>query len=207
MKAINKGIFTKKEGMTQIFNEKGDLIPITVLTVLENVIVQKKTKDADGYDALKIGYNEMKESKAIKPLLGMHKAVNRVFKNYQELRLSNLEIANVGESMPLSQFSENEIVHAIGTSKGRGFTGTVKRYNFTIGPITHGSKHHRRKGTSGAGTGQSKVFRGQKTAGHHGDAQITVKNIQVFKIVADKNIILVRGSVPGANGSLVKLFN
>jgi large subunit ribosomal protein L3 len=207
MKAINKGIFTKKEGMTQIFNEKGDLIPITVLTVLENVIVQKKTKDADGYDALKIGYNEMKESKAIKPLLGMHKAVNRVFKNYQELRLSNVDIANVGESIPLTQFAENEIVHAIGTSKGRGFTGTVKRYNFTIGPITHGSKHHRRKGTSGAGTGQAKVFRGQKTAGHHGDAQITVKNIQVFKVLLEKNIILVRGSVPGANGSLVKLFN
>ncbi len=207
MKAINKGIFTKKEGMTQIFNEKGELIPITVLSVLENIVVQKKTKDKEGYDALKIGYDEMKESKAIKPLIGMHKAVNRVFKNYQELRLTNLDLVNVGDSIPLSQFSENEIVNAIGTSKGRGFTGTVKRYNFTIGPITHGSKHHRRKGTSGAGTGQAKVFRGQKTAGHHGHAQITVKNIQVFKIVADKNIILVRGSVPGPNGSFVKLFN
>ena len=207
MKAINKGIFTKKEGMTQIFSEKGDLIPITVLSVLENIVVQKKTKDVEGYDALKIGYNEMKETKAIKPLLGMHKAVNRVFKNYQELRLSNLDIANVGEAVPLSQFSEDEIINAIGTSKGRGFTGTVKRYNFTIGPISHGSKHHRRKGTSGAGTGQAKVFRGQKTAGHHGNAQITVKNIKVFKILADKNIILIRGSVPGANGSLVKLFN
>ncbi len=207
MKAINKGIFTKKEGMTQIFNEKGDLIPVTVLSVLENIVVQKKTKDKEGYDALKIGYNEMKESKAIKPLVGMHKAVNRVFKNYQELRLANLDLANIGEAIPLSQFSENEIVNAIGTSKGRGFTGTVKRYNFTIGPISHGSKHHRRKGTSGAGTGQAKVFRGQKTAGHHGNAQITVKNIQVFKIVADKNIILVRGAVPGPNGSLVKLFN
>lgn len=207
MKAINKGIFTKKEGMTQIFNEKGDLIPVTVLSVLENIVVQKKTKDKEGYDALKIGYNEMKESKAIKPLVGMHKSVNRVFKNYQELRLTNLDLANIGEAIPLSQFSENEIVNAIGTSKGRGFTGTVKRYNFTIGPISHGSKHHRRKGTSGAGTGQAKVFRGQKTAGHHGNAQITVKNIQVFKIVADKNIILVRGAVPGPNGSLVKLFN
>lgn len=207
MKAINKGILTKKQGMTQIFNEKGDLIPITVLSVLENIIVQKKTKDKDGYDALKIGYNEMKESRATKPLMGMHKTVARVFKNYQELRIPNIDIANVGETIPLTQFAEDELVNATGTSKGRGFTGTVKRYNFTIGPISHGSKHHRRKGSSGAGTGQAKVFRGQKCAGHHGNAQITVKNVKVFKILSEKNIILVRGAVPGANGSLVKLFN
>ena len=207
MKEINKGLLTKKEGMTQMFSDNGDLIPITVLSVLENVVVQKKTIDIDGYNALKIGYNEIKAEKATKPLLGMNKGLNRVFKNYQELRLSNFDSVNIGDSVSLSQFVDKEIVNAIGTSKGRGFTGTVKRYNFTIGPITHGSKHHRRKGTSGAGTGQAKVFRGQKTAGHHGNAQITVKNISVFKILTDKNLILVCGAVPGANGSLVKLFN
>ncbi|MEK6556986.1 MAG: 50S ribosomal protein L3, partial [Candidatus Margulisiibacteriota bacterium] len=141
------------------------------------------------------------------PMKGQSAGLSRFFKKMVELRLKNSDEFKLGEALSVIQFEENEKVNASGIMKGRGFTGTVKRYNFTIGPISHGSKHHRRKGTSGAGTGQAKVWKGQKTAGHYGNVLATVKNVLVIKVLAEKNILLIKGAVPGPTGGLIKIYN
>lgn len=207
MKEINKGIIAKKIGMTQVFSEKGSIVPVTVLEACENVILQKKSSDKDGYTAVKVGLKEVNADRLSKPMKGQSATLNRFFKKMVELRLKNSETLNLGEALSVVQFSENEKVSASGVMKGRGFTGTVKRYNFTIGPISHGSKHHRRKGTSGAGTGQAKVWKGQKTAGHYGNVLATVKNVLVVKVMAEKNVLLIKGAIPGPTGGLIKIYN
>ena len=206
MKDINKGILTKKIGMTQLFGEQGEVTPVTVLQAFENTVVQVKTPEKDGYSAVKVGLIETKEDKVKKPIKGQAKEVSKAYKKFVELRLKNSAELKVGDSIKVDQFEENEKVVVTGISKGRGFTGTVKQYNFAIGPMTHGSKSHRRQGTIGAGTGQSKVWRGQKMPGRYGAEKVSVKNVSIAKIMADENLILVQGSVPGATGGIVKIY-
>ncbi len=207
MKEINKGLVTKKLGMSQVFNADGEVVQVTVLQALENVIVQKKLADKDGYQALQVGVNETKEVKLIKPVIGQFKDVKRFFKKLIELRLTKIDQLNIGDNLNVTIFDENEKVNVSGVTKGKGFTGCVKRHNFTIGPISHGSKHHRRGGSNGAGTGQGKVWKGQKMPGHDGHMNVTVKNLKVVKVLAERNIIMVKGAVPGPVGQVVKVYN
>lgn len=182
MKELNKGLLAKKIGMTMIFSENGELIPVTVLEACENVVIQKKDKKTDGYNSLKIAYREVKENKMTKPEKGQMKEIkDKNYKKNAEVRLKDDSKYNVGDALTVSMFEEKEKVSVTGISKGRGFTGTVKRHNFTISPISHGSKTHRRQGSIGAGTGQGKVWRGQKMPGHYGAEQITTKKLKSYK--------------------------
>ncbi|OGI05898.1 MAG: 50S ribosomal protein L3 [Candidatus Margulisbacteria bacterium GWF2_35_9] len=205
MKELNKGLFAKKIGMTKIFTETGEAIPVTVLEACENVVIQKKDKKTDGYNSLKLGYREVKESKMNKAEMGQMK--DKYFKKSAEVRLKDDSKYNVGDALTVSIFEEKEKVSVTGISKGRGFTGTVKRHNFRISPISHGSKSHRRQGSIGAGTGQGKVWRGQKMPGQFGAEQITTKNLKVIRVIAEKGLLLVQGGVPGANKGIVKIYN
>ncbi len=207
MKKINKGLLTKKIGMTKVFNEEGEALSVTVLQLIENKIIQKKTIDNDGYESLRVGYHIEKESKISKPNKGQFKAIDGLFKKIKEFKFSDMTKFEVGASLPVSMFEVNEEVNATGVTKGRGFTGTVKRYNFTISPMAHGSKNHRRCGSIGAGTGQGKVWKGQKMPGHYGNVNVTVKNLKIVKIDQDRSLVLVKGAVPGANGSEIVLYN
>jgi len=205
MKELNKGLLAKKIGMTRIFADNGRVIPVTVLEACENVVVQKKNVEKDGYQALKVGYREVKESKMSKPEKGQMS--DKFFKKNAEVRLKDDSKYNIGDSLSVSMFEESEKVCVTGISKGRGFTGTVKRFNFKISPMSHGSKSHRRQGTIGAGTGQGKVWKGHKMPGHHGTDQITTKNLKVVRVIEEKGLLLVQGGVPGANKGIVKIYN
>ena len=207
MKTTQKGLYTKKLGMTRQFTEDGTMLPITVLQVLDNVVLQVKTAEIDGYCAVKVGLEECKPGKLCKAQLKSSTFNEKSYKLTKELRLATSSSFSIGSEISMSQFTPNEKVHVQSITKGRGFTGTVKRFNFTIGPVTHGSKHHRRSGSNGAGTGQGKVWKGQKLPGHYGNEQVTVENLKVIKIIEDKKLLLVRGAVPGPNGSIVKVFN
>ncbi len=207
MKQINKGLLTKKVGMTKLFNEIGEAVPVTVLQLLENKVVQKKTIENDGYESIRVGYIAAKESKVSKPNQGQFKAVESLYRKIKELRLKDVSGFEIGSSLDVSIFEISEKVNAQGATKGRGFTGTVKRHNFSIGPMAHGSKNHRRCGSIGAGTSPGKVWKGQKMPGHHGNELVTIKNLKIVKIDQEKGLVLVKGAVPGANGSEVVLYN
>ncbi|MDD4526791.1 MAG: 50S ribosomal protein L3 [Candidatus Margulisbacteria bacterium] len=207
MKKINKGLVTKKIGMTKLFNEAGEALSVTVLQVVENKIIQKKTMDNDGYESVRVGYSPEKESKVSKPNQGQFKAVEGLFRKIKEFKFADMSKFEVGASLPASMFDINEEVNATGTTKGRGFTGTVKRYNFTISPMAHGSKNHRRCGSIGAGTSPGKVWKGQKMPGHYGNTTVTIKNLKIVKIDQERSLVLVKGAVPGANGSEIVLYN
>ena len=207
MKKINKGLLTKKIGMTKVFNEEGEALSVTVLQVIENKIIQKKTVDTDGYESVRVGYSPEKESKVNKPNQGQFKAVEGLFRKIKEFKFKDMTSYEVGASLPIDIFEINEKVNATGVTKGRGFTGTVKRYNFAISPMAHGSKNHRRCGSIGAGTGQGKVWKGQKMPGHYGNDNVTVKNLKIVRIDQARSLVLVKGAVPGANGSEIVLYN
>lgn len=207
MKTLNKGIIGKKIGMTMFIDEAGDALPVTVVQVLENRIVQKKDLAKDGYAAVKIGLNESVETKLSKPDRGQYKGVDKFYRQNVEMRLKDADKLNLGDELAFDVFQPNEKICVQGITKGRGFAGAVKRWNFTIGPLTHGSKHHRRSGSNGAGTGQGKVWKGQKFPGHYGCETVTIKNLKVVKIISEQKLMLIKGAVPGANGSLVKIYN
>lgn len=207
MKKINKGLLTKKIGMTRIFSEEGNSLPVTVLQVVENKIIQKRTVESDGYDSVRIGYFAEKESKLNSPDKGQFKSVEALFKKIKEFKLGDMSQIEIGSSLLASTFEVNEVVNAKGITKGRGFTGTVKRYNFAISAKTHGSKNHRRCGSIGAGTGQGKVWKGQKMPGHYGNDTVTIKNLRIVKIDQEKSLVIVKGAVPGATGSEIVLYN
>jgi large subunit ribosomal protein L3 len=207
MKKINKGLLTKKIGMTKMFLESGEALTVTVLQVIDNMIIQKKQQTTDGYDSVRIGYLLEKETKLNKPDKGQFKSINNLYRKIKEFRFNDVSQFEIGSSLSVSLFEVDEKVNAKGVTKGRGFTGTVKRYNFAISPMAHGSKNHRRCGTIGAGTGQAKVWKGQKMPGHHGNENVTIKNLKIVKIDQEKSLVLVNGSVPGANGSEIVLYN
>ncbi|SMB88827.1 LSU ribosomal protein L3P [Thermanaeromonas toyohensis ToBE] len=200
---MQKGILGKKIGMTQIFDETGRAIPATVIQAGPCVVVQKKTIATDGYNALQVGFEPIKESRVNKPLRG-HFAKAKVgpFRYLRELRLENVEDYQVGQEIKADIFKPGERVDVTGISKGKGFAGGIKRHGFQRGPMAHGSKYHRRPGSLGA-KGPARVFKGRKLPGHMGMERVTVLNLEVLRSDAQRNLLLVKGSVPGPRMGLL----
>ncbi len=206
---MKKGIVGKKLGMTQLFDQNGNVVPVTVIEAGPCVVAQKKTAENDGYDAVQIGYGEMKASKVKKPMQG-HFAKGDVApkKVLRELRLEDTAALNVGDILKADIFAEGEAVDVCGTSKGKGYAGAIKRWNFSRLKESHGTGPvHRHSGSLGACSSPSRVFKGRKMAGHLGCERVTVQNLSVVKVDAEKNIIAVKGAVPGPKGGIVVLFD
>ena len=201
-----KGIIGKKIGMTQIFNEKGAVIPVTVIEAGPCTIVQIKNEENDGYNALQLGFGDMKEKQVTKPIKGhFNKAKLAPKKHLREFRLDNLEEYKVGQEVKADIFAADEAVDVQAISKGKGFQGVIKRHGQSRGPMSHGSMYHRRPGSMGACATPSRVFKGKKLPGHMGVETVTIQNLKVVRVDLDKNLILVKGSVPGNKGNIVKI--
>lgn len=198
------GVIGEKLGMTQIFNENGIVVPVTVIKVAPLTITQIKTVEKDGYNAIQVGLIEAKEKHLTKAQQG-HLVKNKLglFRVLREFRVEDTSSFEVGQVLDANILADVEKVDVTGTSIGKGFQGTVKRHNFSRGPMAHGSKNHRAPGSIGAGTTPSRVFKGKKMAGNMGNETVTVTKLQVVKIDNDKNLLLVKGSVPGSEGKLV----
>ncbi|MBE0068822.1 MAG: large subunit ribosomal protein [Thermoanaerobacterium sp.] len=202
---MKKAILGKKHGMTQIF-VGNEMIPVTVVEAGPCVVVQKKTKENDGYDAIQVGFGDVKEKRLIKPLKGHFTKANVPFKKYlREFRLDDISSYEVGSEIKVDIFSAGDRVDVTGTSKGKGFAGVVKRYNANRGPMSHGSKYHRRPGSMGASSDPSRTFKGKRLPGHMGNKRVTVQNLEVVKVDPEKNLLLIKGSVPGIRGSLLMI--
>ncbi|OHE71100.1 MAG: 50S ribosomal protein L3 [Verrucomicrobia bacterium GWC2_42_7] len=201
---MNLILLGKKIGMTQVFDKDNHLIPVTVIQAGPCPVTQIKTKDRDGYDAIQIGYRSQKESRLAAPELGhLKKAGVAPVSELREVRVEGAAQFQLGELLTVTKFSEGSKVDIIGVSKGHGFQGVVRRFSFDGGPASHGSMFHRRGGSYGMRQTPGHVFKNKKMPGRMGNDRITVQNLDVIRIVEDKNIILVRGSVPGCNGGLV----
>jgi large subunit ribosomal protein L3 len=200
-----KAILGRKIGMTQIFNEEGKAVPVTVIQAGPCVVVQTKSAKTDGYEAIQVGYEEQKESRVVKPLKGhFSKAQVKPLKFLREFRLENAAEYKVGQEIGVDVFQEGDKVDVSGISKGKGFQGTIKKHNFQRGPMAHGSKYHRRTGSLGA-LGPNRVFKGRKLPGRMGSDKVTVQNLQVVKVDKERNLLLVKGSVPGPNKALLTI--
>lgn len=204
-----KGILGKKLGMTQYFNESGEIVPVTVVEVTPNYVVQKKIKEKEGYNALQLGFGEKKITRVTKPMLGhFKKAGERAFYFLKEVKFDNVEQFEVGQQISVSDvFSEGEFIDVTALSKGKGFQGVMKRHNFKGGRATHGSMFHRAPGSAGSSAFPSRVWKGKRYPGHMGNERVTIQNLKIEKIFADRNIVLIRGAIPGANNSLVIIKN
>ena len=202
---MKKAILGKKVGMTQIFDENGRVIPVTVVEAGPCTVVQVKTKDADGYEAIQLGFGEVKEKKLIKPTKGHFTKANVTPKKHlREFRLEEISY-NVGDEIKADIFTAGESVDVTGTSKGKGFQGVIKRHGQSRGPMGHGSMYHRRPGSMGSTSTPGRVFKGKNLPGHTGRITVTIQNLEVVSVDLDKNVILVKGSVPGANGTILKI--
>lgn len=203
-----KGILGKKLGMTQIFEADGRLIPVTVVEAGPCVVLQNKTEETDGYNAVQLGFGEIKEKHTTKPMKGhFDKAGVAPVKFVRELRLAAPSEYAVGDKIAADIFAAGELIDASGVSRGKGFAGTIKRHNFSRGPMKHGSKSHREPGSMGpmnSGPG-GRVIKGKKLPGRMGNANVTVQRLTVVKVDAERNLILVKGAIPGATGSYVVL--
>ncbi|HEY8417636.1 MAG TPA: 50S ribosomal protein L3 [Limnochordales bacterium] len=201
-----KGILGKKLGMTQIFDETGHAVPVTVIEAGPCVVVQKRTAERDGYTALQLGFDPLPEKRVNKPLKGHFQAAGvKPVRYLREVRVrADEEFAGleVGAEIKADVFSAGEYVDVVGVTKGKGFAGTVKRHNFNRGPMSHGSMYHRRVGSLGS-TGPQRVFPGRRMAGRLGGERRTIQGLKVVRVDADRNLILLKGSVPGPRGSLV----
>ena len=200
-----KGILGRKVGMTEVFTKDGKLVPVTVVSVEPNVVTQIKTVETDGYKAIQLATVDKKEKNASKASIGHAKKAATTPKRYlKELR--NMEGSyNLGDTISADIFTAGEYVDVTGTSKGHGTEGVIKRWNQSRGPMAHGSRYHRRPGSMGACSTPSRVFKGKKLPGHMGRVTITIQNLDVVKVDMDKNVILVKGSVPGAKGAILKV--
>ncbi len=202
---MKKGIIGKKIGMTQIFDENGKVIPVTVIEAGPCVVTQKKTVENDGYDAVQVGFGDVKVSKLNKPLKG-HFAKNDVApkKTLKEFRFEDCSAVNVGDIIKADTFAEGEIVDVKGTSKGHGTAGAIKRWNFSRLRESHGTgPNARHQGSLGACSSPSRVFKGRKMAGHYGHESVTVQNLKVAKVDNENNLIAIKGAVPGPKGGIV----
>ena len=200
------GVIGKKLGMTQIFDEHGLAIPVTVIKVDETVVTQVKTVETDGYNAIQVGTIPAKEKHLTKAQLGHFKKNNLSnYRHLQEFRVDNPQDYKVGDKIELSVLENVEKVDVTGKSIGKGFQGTVKRWNFGRGPLAHGSKNHREPGSIGAGTTPSRVIKGKRMAGNMGNERVTITKLKVVKVDSANNLVLVKGSVPGCEGRLVTL--
>ena len=203
---MNKALIGKKVGMTQIFDENGAVIPVTVIEAGPCTVVQVKTVETDGYDAVKLGFGSVKESKLNKPEKGNFKKANlEPKKHLREFRLDSVENVTVGSELKADVFASGEKVDIQGTTKGKGFQGVIKRHGQHRGPMGHGSMYHRRPGSMGSTSTPGRVFKGKKLPGHMGVQTVTIQNLEVVRVDLDKNVILVKGSVPGAKGAILKL--
>ena len=198
------GVIGEKLGMTQVYDEQGLCIPVTVIKVDPLTVTQVKTVETDGYNAIQVGVVPAKEKHLTKAQIGHFKKNNlENFRHLQEFRVDNPADYQVGQKIDLSVLNEISKVDVSGKSIGKGFQGTVKRHNFGRGPMAHGSKNHREPGSIGAGTTPGRVLKGKRMAGNMGNEKVTVSKLTVVKIVSDKNLLLVKGSVPGPEGKLV----
>ena len=206
---MQKGIIGKKIGMTQIFDEKGKVIPVTVVEAGPCVITQKKTVENDGYDAVQLGYGDVKVTRVTKPMKGhFAKADVAPKKVLKEFRLADIDAVNVGDILKADVFAAGEKVDVSGTSKGKGYAGAIKRWNFGRLKETHGTGPvARHQGSMGACSDPSRVFKGKKMPGHLGAEKVTVQNLDVVKVDVENNLIAVKGAVPGARGVYVVITN
>lgn len=203
---MKKAILAKKIGMTQIFNEDGVLTPVTVLEAGPCVVTQVKTVENDGYSAVQVGFVDKKEKNVNKPMKGHFAKAGVSCKRYvKELKLDNAEEFSVADEIKADVFAAGDKVDASAISKGKGFQGAIKRHGQSRGPMAHGSKYHRHAGSNGACSSPSKVFKGKKMAGHMGAKKITIQNLEVVRVMADDNVILVKGAVPGPKKCLVTI--
>ena len=204
-----KAIIGKKVGMTQIFDDNGKVVPVTVIEAGPCVVVQKKTVETDGYDSVQLGFMDIKERKLSKPELGHLKKGGVQPKKYlKEFRLDDTTTLNVGDELKADIFAEGSKVDVTGTSKGKGFAGVIKRHGAGRTPTPHGGGPvHRHAGSMGSGTDPSRIFKGKMGAGQMGAEQVTVQNLDVVKVDADINLIAVRGAIPGPKGGIVYLKN
>ena len=203
---MKKAIIGKKVGMTQIFDESGKVIPVTAIEAGPCVIAQIKTVETDGYDAVQLGFGDVKESKVNRPEKGhFTKAGVTAKKHLREFRLDSLEGLKVGDELKADVFAAGDKVDIQGTSKGKGFQGVIKRHGQSRGPMGHGSMYHRRPGSMGPTSTPGRVFKGKKLPGHMGSQTVTIQNLDVVAVDLDKNVILVKGSVPGFKGAILKI--
>ncbi len=206
---MQKGIIGKKIGMTQIFDEAGKVIPVTVVEAGPCVVVQKKTVENDGYAALQLGYGDVKVQRVNKPMKGhFDKADVACKKNLKEFRLDDCEALNVGDIVKADTFAVGDAIDVIGTSKGKGFAGAIKRHNQHRLKETHGTGPvHRQAGSMGACSSPSRIFKGKGMAGHMGAEQVTVQNLEIVKIDVENNLIAIKGAVPGPKGGIVYIVD
>ena len=203
---MKKALIGRKVGMTQIFDEEGKVIPVTAIEVGPCTVTQIKTVEQDGYTAVQLGFGEVKERKLNKPELG-HLSKNKLApkKYLREFRLDSVEGMKVGDELKADVFAAGDKVDIQGTSKGKGFQGVIKRHGQSRGPMGHGSMYHRRPGSMGPTSTPGRVFPGKNLPGHMGVETVTIQNLEVVKVDLDKNVILVKGSVPGTKGSILKI--
>ena len=201
---MTTGILGKKLGMSQVFDTEGKVIPVTVIEAGPCTVIQRKTARTDGYDAVQIGFRQAKAAKVGKPMLGhFQKAGKGAFSALQEIRVEAAEPLDIGAEIKVDIFKEGDVVDVMGHSKGRGFSGVIKRWSFKGGRATHGSMFHRAPGSIGASAYPSRVIKNMKMAGQYGNERVTILNLRVVGVEPEKNLLLVRGAVPGAKNSLV----
>lgn len=203
---MEKAIIGKKIGMTQIFDEKGLVIPVTVIEAGPCIVAQVKTTETDGYNAIQLGYGDVKENRINRPEKGhFTKAKLALKKHLREFRVSEIADIAVGNEIKADVFEAGDKIDVQGTTKGKGFQGVIKRHGQSRGPMGHGSMYHRRPGSMGPTSTPGRVFKGKKLPGHMGVQTVTIQNLDIVKVDLDKNVILVKGSVPGAKGAILKI--
>ncbi|MFA2756350.1 50S ribosomal protein L3 [Bacillus basilensis] len=200
---MTKGILGRKIGMTQVFAENGELIPVTVIAANPNVVLQKKTTETDGYNAIQLGFEDKREKLTNKPEQGHTAKASTTPKRFiREIRDADVDGLEVGQEVKVEVFAAGEIVDVTGISKGKGFQGVIKRHGQSRGPMSHGSRYHRRPGSMGP-VAPNRVFKGKKLAGRMGGDQVTIQNLEIVQVDTERNLLLVKGNVPGAKKSLV----
>ena len=200
------GLIGKKVGMTQIFGEKGESIPVTLIEAGPCVVLQKKTSAKEGYEAVQLGYEDVKEGKLTKSLRTKFSKIKVKPKRYiREFRVSNPDDYEVGQELKVDIFEEGSFIDVCGTSKGKGFAGVIKRWGFKGGPKSHGSRFHRAPGSVGASSSPSRVFKGQKLPGQMGNKRVTTQSLKIMKLDKEKNLLAVKGAIPGASKQIVIL--
>lgn len=199
-------ILGRKRGMTQVFEDDGTVVPVTVLEAGPCAVTQVRTEDKDGYNAIQLGFEDLPDRRTKKPQKGHFAAANVAPKRFlREERLSAPAEQAVGDEVRVDSFNAGDVVDVIGTSKGRGFAGTIKRHGFARGAETHGCMNVRRPGSIGACAYPGRVFKGKRMSGHFGSERVTIKNLQVVRVDSERNLLFVRGSVPGPNGGFIQL--
>jgi large subunit ribosomal protein L3 len=200
---MTKGILGRKIGMTQVFAENGDLIPVTVIEATPNVVLQKKSKETDGYSAIQLGFEDKREKLSNKPEKGHVAKANTAPKRFvKELREASLDAYEVGQEVKVDIFTAGEIVDVTGISKGKGFQGSIKRHGQSRGPMSHGSRYHRRPGSMGP-VAPNRVFKNKLLPGRMGGERVTVQNLEIVKVDVERNLLLIKGNVPGPKKALI----